>query len=118
MVRILAVLFGIAFIFMGVVGGGVFPRLIQNGLLYGYFSVDAMHNLVYLATGAASLIAAINRTVSKAFFILFGLGFAAIAGMGVARQGDIYFMHNALFDNYLFSGAAIIFLLIGLSAAR
>ena len=118
MARILAVLFGLTLIMMGVAGGGLFPSLLKNGLLFGCFSIDSIHNLVYLGTGAAALVSVVNRTVTKVFFILFGLAYAVFAGLGIARQGDVYFIINTLFDNYLFSAIAVLFLLIGLTTER
>ena len=118
MVRILAVLFGAAFIFLGVAGGGTMPTLITNGLVFGYFTASTMHNLLYLATGVISLVSATDRHLSRWVLILLGLVYLALGGIGVGRAGDIYFMHNNMFDNYLFTGIAIILLLIGLSSKK
>jgi hypothetical protein len=116
MVRILAILFGIAFIFGGVAGYGVMPQFVENGLLFGYFEVDTIHNLVHIVTGVLAIMAATSYRLSKLFFILFGLIYAAAAVLGFWHQGDLYIMHADMADNYLHAGVAIIALLIGFSA--
>lgn len=118
MVRILAVLMGIAFIFAGVAGYGVMPQFVENGLLFGYFEVDTMHNLVHIATGVIAIMCATSFRLSKLFFILFGLIYAAVAGLGFWRQGDLYMMHVNMADNYLHAGIAVVSLLIGFSAKK
>ena len=117
MVRTLAILFGIAFIFVGVAGGGAFsPRFIDHGLLFNYFTTDISHNLVYLVTGIIALIAATNQVFSKFFFILFGVIYALMGIIGISKAGDIYFMHNNMSDNYLYLAIAFVLLIIGLTA--
>ncbi len=116
MLRMLAILFGVAFIVMGVAGGGMMPQWIENKLLFGHFSIDLLHNLVYLVTGVIALITAITPGFSKLFFIVFGLMYALMAGIGIGRAGDIYVMHNNMSDNYLFIAIAFVLLVIGLTA--
>lgn len=116
MIRILAVLFGIVFIFIGVAGYGVMPQFVENGLLLGYFEVDTLHNLVHIVSGVIAIMAATSFKLSKLFFILFGLFYAVIAGIGFWHQGDLYVIHVNMADNYLHAGIAVIALLIGFGA--
>ena len=117
MVRIWAVLFGIAFIFGGVAGYGVLPDMIKDGLLFGYFEVDAMHNLIHIATGVIAIMCATSATLSKMFFILFGLIYAAVAGIGFYYDGDMFgMMHMNNADNFLHTAVAVFALLIGFNA--
>lgn len=116
MVRILAVLFGIAFIFAGVAGYGIMPQFVENGLLFGFFEVDTIHNLVHIVTGVIAIMAATSFRLSKLFFIIFGLIYAVAAGYGFWHQGDLYIMQANMADNYLHAGVAVVALLIGFSA--
>lgn len=117
MVRIWAVLFGIAFIFGGVAGYGAMPQLLENGLLFGYFEIDPMHNLIHIATGVIAIMCATNATLSKSFFILFGLLYAVVAGLGFYYDGDLFgVMHVNTPDNFLHTAIAAFALLVGFNA--
>lgn len=118
MVRVLAVLFGIAMIFAGVAGYGVMPQFVENGLLLGYFEVNAVHNLIHIITGVIAIMAATSFKYSKLFFIVFGIIYAVVAIFGFVNDGDLYVMHVNMADNYLHVGIAVISLLIGFSAKR
>src|SRR5688572_13696482 len=74
--RIMAVLFAIAFLAVGV--AGFMPNFFQNGLLFGYFEVDTMHNSIHVISGLIALIAATNENYARGFFKVFGLIYAAI----------------------------------------
>ena len=117
MVRMLVVLFGVALIFLGV-GSGIMPTLVENGLLFGYFSAGATHNLVYLTTGVVALISATSAHFSKVALMGLGIFYLLVGGVGIGKEGNVYFMHNSLFDNYLFIGIGIVLLLVGLSAKK
>lgn len=118
MLRIMAVLFGIAFIFVGV--AGFLPTFMHNGLLLGYFEVNNMHNLVHLISGIVAIIAATNYRYSKIYFQLFGLVYAAVAIVGFYRQGDLSFMmmHVNMADNILHIVIAVVALYLGFSARK
>ena len=66
MIRILAVLFGIAFIFGGV--AGFMPAFMTNGALFGIFEVDSMHNIVHIASGVIAIMCATSYKYSKLYF--------------------------------------------------
>lgn len=116
MVRMLAILFGIGFIFIGVAGYGFMPQFVEHGLLLGFFEVSAMHNIFHIVTGVIAIMSATSYKASKLFFIIFGLIYAIVAGIGFWRGGDIYIMHVNMPDNFLHAAIAIISLLIGFSA--
>jgi len=118
LVRILAILFGIAFIFGGVAGYGIMPQFVENGLLLGYFEVNSLHNLIHVVTGVLAIMAATSFRLSKLFFIIFGLFYAAIAIVGFWRQGDVYLIHTNMADNCLNVVIAVIALFIGFSAKK
>ena len=118
MVRILAILMGIGFIFGGVAGYGVMPQFVEHGLLFGYFEVDTMHNLIHIATGVIAIMAATSHRLSRLFFIYFGLIYAAAAILGFWRHGDLFVMHVNMADNCLHAGVAVVALLIGFNTRK
>lgn len=99
MVRVFAILFGIALIFAGV--AGYLPNFMTDGLLFGYFEVDSTHNIVHLATGVIAIMAATNVKYAKLFFKVFGLVYLVIAALGYWRDGDLFMMHVNMADNIL-----------------
>ncbi len=116
MIRLIAILFGIGFIFVGV--AGFFPALTQNGLLFGIFEVNQMHNLVYIVSGVIAIIASTNYRVTKMYFLLFGLIYTIVAILGFWRNGDLFMMHVNLADNILHLGIGVVSLYLGLYKSK
>jgi nitrate/nitrite transporter NarK len=69
--------FGIVFVAIGVLG--FVPALTPNGHLLGIFHVDAVHNIIHLASGAAALLAASSAAYSRLYFQIFGVVYAIVA---------------------------------------
>ena len=113
MLRILAIIFGIAFIFAGV--AGFLPSFMPNGLLLGYFKVDTMHNLVHLISGVLAIMAATSYKYSKLYFQLFGIIYAIVTIIGFARNGNLNFVmiHLNMADNVLHLVISIVALYLG-----
>lgn len=107
MIRFFAVLFGIAFIFIGVLG--FLPTYKADDLLFGYLNASYMHNMLHIFTGVVAIMAATRQRFAKLFFQVAGLAYTAIAFWGFWTGGDLYIMHVKLADNLLH-------LLIGLAA--
>lgn len=114
MLKALAVLFGIILLAVGVLG--FVPGAMPNGLLLGYFQVNAAHNAVHILTGIIALLAGFSGSVSSLwFFRLFGIiyvlfaihgfiyGDAPILGM-VANNGADTLLHLAIGVVALFIG--------------
>lgn len=124
MLRIFALLFGVAFIVGGIAGYGppfmvaYVPNLMKDGLLLGYFQVDSMHNMVHIASGIVFVLAAMNYTLSKLFFILFGIVYTAVGILGFWREGDLFIMHVNLADNNLHLAIGIICMFFGFGSRR
>src|SRR3990167_8469380 len=108
MVRIFAILFGIGFIFAGV--AGFLPMFMPDGLLLGYFEVDAMHNLVHLISGIIAILAATNYRYAKLYFQVFGIIYGIVTIAGFVLGGDFNFMmmHMNMADNILHLGITIV----------
>jgi hypothetical protein len=113
MLRVLAILFGILFIFIGV--AGFMPNFYSNELLFGYLSVDSMHNFVHLITGVLAIMAATRYSAAKVYFCVFGIIFILLALLGFWRN-DFYMMHMNLGDNIFHLIVGLIFAYLGFSA--
>lgn len=119
-----ALVFGAAFVLVGVMGfiPGVttnFDSLEMAGpdseaLLLGIFEVSVLHNLVHLGLGVIGLLAA--RTVSAARLFLIGGGVAygglAVYGMVVDETSQANFIPVNTADNWLH-----VFLAVGMLGA-
>lgn len=116
MIRFIAVLFGIGFIFAGV--AGFLPSFTPNGLLFGIFEVNSMHNIVHLVSGVIAIMAATSHYFSRLFFQVFGVIYSIVAILGFARGGDLFIMHANMADNFLHLGIGVIALLLGFALAK
>lgn len=105
MIRMIAIIFGIAFIFAGV--AGFFNSLTPNGLLFGLFEVNTMHNIVHLVSGIIAIMAATNFKLTKLYFGVFGLIYALVGIIGF-WQGNLFIMHVNMADNFLHLGIGIV----------
>jgi hypothetical protein len=115
-IRLIAVLFGIGFIFVGV--AGFLPEFTKNGLLFGYFLVDNVHNLVHIVSGVIAIMAATNVKFTLWYFRVFGVVYLLVAILGFWRNGDLYIMYVNMADNLLHLGIGLIALFFGLRTAR
>jgi Domain of unknown function (DUF4383) len=119
MLKILAILFGLVLIVIGILG--FLPDFTPGGKLFGYFLVNPLHNILHLLTGIVALVCGLTSGLaSKVFFICFGLIYAAIAVLGfMMGQGqlfDLIAINQA--DNYLHAGIAILSLYFGLFLSK
>lgn len=111
MLRMIAILFGIGFIFAGV--AGFLPNFTPNGFLFGVFAIGLMHNIVYLVSGVIAIMAATSYKYAKLYFRVFGIIYAIVAILGFIRGGDLYIMQMNMADNFLHLIISIIALYLG-----
>lgn len=117
MLRMIAILFGIGFIFVGV--AGFLPNtFITDNLLFGYFQVSSMHSMVHLVSGVIAIMAATNLRFTILFFKIFGLIYTSVAIWGFWNNGDLYMMHVNTADNILHIVIGVIALYLGFSANK
>ena len=109
--RILALLVGIVFITMGVMG--FMPSHVVHGDLLGYFEVNNIHYMVHIGSGVVALLAALNYAYSRLFFQVFGVIYALVAAFGFILGGNLVLMHVNTADNILHLGIAVVFLFLG-----
>lgn len=109
MLRIVAVLFGIASIFTGV--AGFLPSMYVNGLLFNAFEMHALLSIVYIVAGVVAIMAA--STQARLFFKVFGLIYTIAAIVGFWRAGDLFLTHVNTADNILHIVLGVMALLLG-----
>lgn len=83
----IAWVFAVVFVGVGVLGfvPGVTTA---DGLLLGIFQVDALHNIVHIASGLAAAAAVmISAAYTRLYFQVFGVVYAVVTVVGFA-QGD------------------------------
>ena len=114
MLRMMAILFGIGFIFAGV--AGFLPSFMPNGLLLGFFAVDSVHNMVHIASGVVAIMCAMSYRAAKFYFIIFGLIYGAIGILGFACADSMNGMQMNIADNILHVSIAAVALFLGFSA--
>lgn len=116
MLRFLALILGIALLVVGILG---FQKdFTPNGLLFGYFLVNPIHNFIHLVTGLIAVFCGIsNNTACKTFFIVFGIIYLAFAGYGFYTGPGMLFDLIAInqADNVLHLIIGLIFLWVGLA---
>lgn len=122
--RIIATVFGVVYVLVGVLGffvtGGVDFFATEGGLLLGIFAVNPLHNMAHLLIGAALLIAglatapaakAVNTTVGAVYLLL------GIVGFFIADTAlNILALNTA--DHFLHLASAIVLLGAGLAADK
>jgi len=119
MVKTAAVLFGIVFLLVGILG--FVPAVTKDEMLLGIFHVNTAHNVVHLLSGAVALFAGLTSVgASRVYFKIFGLVYAAVAVMGFLNPGDTMLLgliSNNTAVTWLHVGIAAVSLLLGFMPA-
>jgi Domain of unknown function (DUF4383) len=119
MVKTAALLFGIVFLVIGVLGF-VPAATPPDGMLLGIFHVNTAHNIVHLASGVVFLLCGLAGVgPSRTFFQIFGIIYALVALLG------FYYGDNALLgiianntaDTWLHVVLAVVMLFLGFGAS-
>lgn len=114
MLRTLAIVFGIIFVFVGV--AGFMPALAPNNFLFGLFHVNALHNLFHLGAGIIGFACGFNTPkAARLYFQIFGVVYAALALIGLYYGPAPLFglIANNYHDVWLHGLLAIVMLYIG-----
>jgi len=122
--RLLATVFGIVYLLVGLLGfavtNGVSFFATEGGLLLGIFEVNIFHNVAHLLIGAALLIAGVSTVrASKSVNITVGAAYLLLGLVGlflVDTSANILALNAA--DNVLHFGTAAVLLAVGLGADR
>jgi hypothetical protein len=121
---LVAFAFGAVFVLVGLSGffvsGGHHAAGAEGGQLLGLFQVNALHNVVHLAVGAAMIAAAIiGNRAAKSANTLFGVVYLAVFAFGVFAIGtaaNIIALNGS--DNALHLALGLALTAVGLGADR
>jgi hypothetical protein len=109
--RTAAIVLGIVFIAVGVLGFFPNPLVSSNGL----FVVNTMHNIVHLASGAVLLAGAYTTLGAALALKIMGVVYALVAILGLVMGGDMLLglvaMNHA--DHWLHVALAVVLLAAG-----
>lgn len=114
MLRTLAVLFGLVFLALGILG--FVPSALKDGDLFGIFRLNLTHNIIHIITGLIALWVGItSEYASKVFFQVFGVvyGVVAILGFVYGDKEILGLVANNTADTWLHLVIAVISLYLG-----
>jgi hypothetical protein len=118
MFKKLAILFGVVFLLVGVLGfiPAVSP-VHSDGMRYllGLFMVGGVHNVIHLLSGAAALLGASkSEKYAKLYFQVFGSVYALVTVIGFIQKTTVLgIFHVNTADNFLHLVLAVAILGIG-----
>jgi hypothetical protein len=120
MAKTMAVLFGLVFLVIGILG--FVPAVTKDEMLLGIFHVNTAHNAVHLLSGAVALICGMMGVgASRMYFRIFGLVYAAVAIMGFLNPGEhtmlLGLISNNTADTWLHVAIAAVSLIVGFMPA-
>lgn len=123
MVKTAAILFGIVFLAIGILG--FVPSITApdaNGMpmLLGIFHVNTLHNVVHLASGAVALLCGMSGAgASRTYFRIFGVIYLLVAILGFYPDGTMILgmLSNNPADTWLHVAIAVVSLFLGFGAS-
>jgi hypothetical protein len=81
MLKTVALLFGVVFLLVGILG--FVPAATPNQMLLGIFHVNPAHNVVHLLSGVLALWAGLSSSnYARLYFRIFGVVYALVAVLG------------------------------------
>jgi type III secretory pathway component EscU len=92
--------FGWIILLIGILGfipGVVTP----DGLLFGIFAVNPIHNIIHILTGLLALFSASSFTATKSFFKIFGVIYLLITLLGLFSGSILGLFAVNMADNLL-----------------
>jgi len=119
MAKSLALLFGLVFLVVGILG--FVPAATHDEMLLGIFHVNTAHNIVHVASGIVFLLCGMaGAGASRAFFQIFGVVYALVAVLGFyyGDQALLGLISNNTADTWLHVVLAVVMLLIGFGTPK
>lgn len=119
MVKKLAVLFGVVFLLVGVLGFiPAFAPTHSDGMRYllGLFMVGGVHNIIHLLSGAVALATGLSGSEKYAqlYFRVFGVVYALVTVVGFIQKTSVLgIFHVNTADNFLHLVLAVAILAVG-----
>jgi hypothetical protein len=124
MVKSAALLFGIVFLAVGILGfvpAAAAPDANGMPMLLGTFMVNSTHSIVHIASGVVFLLCGMaGAGASRTFFKIFGLVYAVVAILGFMKGEGMLLglISNNPADTYLHVVLAAAMLFLGFGPAK
>lgn len=102
MLRTIAKVFGVVLLAVGVLG--FIPTFTPDNHLLGIFHVNALHNVIHLASGAVALAAGYSSVLAaRRYFQVFGVIYALVTVLGFIYMDEaiLGLVANNTADNFL-----------------
>ncbi|MFL6513996.1 MAG: DUF4383 domain-containing protein [Chthoniobacterales bacterium] len=123
MVKTAAILFGVVFLVVGILGfvPAATPPMAggEGGMLLGLFHVNTAHNIIHLASGVVFLLCGMaGAGPSRVFFKIFGVVYALVAVLGFMKGNGMLLgmVANNMADVWLHVVLAVSMLFLGFVA--
>jgi hypothetical protein len=108
MIRLIAIIFGVAFVFIGV--AGFMPAFAsQNSML---------QNMAYIVSGVVAIMSATHIKLTQLYFLIAGIIYIVAAALGFGRHGDLFIIHVTTSDNFLHLAIGITFVYLAYYTRR
>ena len=114
MLQKFAVVFGVVFVIIGILG--FIPAVSPQGHILGIFHINAAHNLVHIISGIIALWCGFKSVAySQLFFRIFGViyGLVALLGFYYGNQDILGLVANNTADTWLHVVVAAVWLYLG-----
>jgi hypothetical protein len=114
MLKTAAIIFGIVFLLVGVLG--FVPGSTTGEMPLGIFHVNAVHNIVHVLSGAVALISGLMSTAAaRMYFRVFGIVYALVAILGFLIGNGLLLglISNNMADTWLHVVIALVALALG-----
>ena len=120
MAKPMAVLFGVIFLVVGILG--FVPAVTKDEMLLGIFHVNAAHNAIHLLSGVVALICGMMGVgPARMYFRIFGIVYGAVAVLGFLNPGEhtmlLGLISNNTADTWLHVAIAAVSLILGFMPA-
>ncbi|HEY8174132.1 MAG TPA: DUF4383 domain-containing protein [Gemmatimonadaceae bacterium] len=120
MVRRVAMVFGIVFLLLGILGlispGGMSMGVSSPGMILGLFPVNLLHNIVHLLFGVWGLMASRSFTGAKMYAQVSGVIYIVLAICGWLLPDTFALLPNGGNDIWLHALLGIVLLAVGFTA--
>jgi uncharacterized protein DUF4383 len=112
----LGILWGILFLFGGILG--FVPGITRDEMFLGFFMVNTPHNILHIATGVLFLIASlIGAKPARLWFLIFGSFYVLLSLIGFEVGNGLIFglILSSLIDSWGHAVLGLILLAIGMA---
>lgn len=122
--RTFALIFGIVFLAVGILGFGIVPGVLQeqtgsgmqaSGMLLGLFHVNTLHNIIHILFGLWGLVASRSLGGAVGYFKAVAVIYALLAILGLIAATATGFGYVMLggYNVYLHAALAVVAAIIG-----